>query len=251
MDFNAYEKESRQVFEAIPERYREGVDGLTVHREALPHPRFPAVFTLGECVTESYPSGWDGPDTLRSVVLLYWGSFRALAELDPAFDWGEQIWETLTHELRHHLESLADRDDLVGVDYAMEQTFLRNEGLDFDPLYYRAGDRVAPDAYAVEDEVYLEQRWTKADFDGADRITFSWAGRSYETAHPVELGDCHFILIVDGIPPPPYIELVLVRRSSWREKLRRGLSGAGFEVYESDGVAHRIGGSNNRRSQGV
>ena len=63
MDFNAFENESRQVFEAIPERYREGVDGLTVHREALPHPRFPAVFTLGECVTESYPSGWDGPSS--------------------------------------------------------------------------------------------------------------------------------------------------------------------------------------------
>ena len=237
MEFDAFEKESRRVFEEIPEGFREGVDGLTVHRGPLGHPRFPGVYTLGECVTESYPSSWEGPETVRSVVLLYWGSFRALAESDPRFDWRGQIWETLTHELRHHLESLADREDLVGVDYAMEQTFLRNEGLDFDPFYYRGGDRIGPDTYAVEDEVYIEQRWRQAEFERAERITFSWAGRNYETVHPVELGDCHYVRIVAGIRPPPYVELVLVRRSSWREKFRRSLAGDGFELYESDAPA--------------
>lgn len=240
MEFDAFEKESRRVFEEIPERFREGVDGLTVHREPLRHPRFAGVYTLGECVTESYPSSWEGPETVRSVVLLYWGSFRALARLDPGFDWREQIWETLTHELRHHLESLADRDDLVGVDYAMEQIFLRNEGSDFDPLYYRSGDRIGPDTYAVENEVYIEQRWRTADFQRAERFPFSWAGRNYEIGHPVQLGDLHFVRIVDGIRPPPYIELVLVRRSSWRDKLRRGLAGKGFEIYESDASAHQV-----------
>ncbi len=240
MDFDAFERESRRVFEEIPEGFREGVDGLTVHRRPLRHPRFRGVYTLGECVTESYPSSWEGPETVRSVVLLYWGSFRALAKMDPRFDWREQIWETLTHELRHHLESLADRDDLVGVDYAMEQTFLRNEGLDFDPLYFRSGDRIAVDTYAVEDEAYIEQRWRTADFQRAERIPFAWAGRNYETDHPVELGDFHFIRIVDGIRPPPYIELVLVRRSSWRERVRRRLAGDGFEIYESEAGARRI-----------
>jgi len=237
MDFDAFEQESRRVFDEIPEGFREGVDGLTVHRRPLPHPRFPGVYTLGECVTESYPSSWEGPETVRSVVLLYWGSFRALAELDPTFDWREQIWETLTHELRHHLESLADRDDLVGVDYAMEQTFLRNEGLDFDPLYYRSGDRIGPDTYAVEDQVYIEQSWKKADFDRGERITFKWAGRNFETGHPVELGDFHFIRILDGIRSPPYIELVLIRKSSWRERLQRRLARDGVEVYEFDAPA--------------
>lgn len=234
MDFNAFEKESRRVFEAIPERFREGVDGLTVHREALPHPRFPAVFTLGECVTESYPSGWDGPDTLRSVVLLYWGSFRALAELDPAFDWGEQIWETLTHELRHHLESLADTDDLLGVDYAMEHTFLRYDGLDFDPFYYRHGDRIGAGIYAVEDDVYIEQHWTRADFARTPTVPFSWAGLAYEIEHPGELGDLHFIRIVDGIPAPPYLQLVLVRKSTWVERTRAVLKREETEIFESE-----------------
>lgn len=241
MDFDAFEQESRRVFEEIPVHFRDGVDGLTVHRKALPHPRFGGVYTLGECVTESYPSSWEGPETVRSVVLLYWGSFRALSRVDPGFDWKGQIWETLTHELRHHLESLADLDDLTGVDYAMEQIFLRNDGLDFDPAYYRHGDRIGPDIYAVEDEVYIEQRWKRADFEKAEGISFSWAGRSWETGHPVELGDVHFIRIVDGIQPPPYIELVLVRRSSWREKFQRGLGREPVEVYESDAVAHEVG----------
>lgn len=241
MDFDTFERRSRHVFEEIPERFRDGVDGLTVHRKALPHPRFDGVYTMGECVTESYPSSWEGPETVRSVVLLYWGSFRALARLDPHFDWNEQIWETLTHELRHHLESLADRDDLTGVDYAMEQTFLRNDGRDFDPGYYRHGDRIGPGIFAVEDEVFIEQRWRIRDFDRANAISFSWAGRRYETAHPVELGDLHFIRIVDGIAVPPYIEVVLVRRSSWREKFRKGLAGKELEVYESDAVARELG----------
>ena len=241
MDFDAFEQEAGRVFDTIPERYREGVDGLTVHRAALPHPRFPGVYTLGECVTESYPSGWDGPDTVRSLVLLHWGSFRALANFDPEFDWRDQIWETLTHELRHHLESLADQDDLLGVDYAMEQTFLRYDGSDFEPAYYRQGDRIGPDSYAVEDEVYIEQRWKAADFQQADRICFSWAGRGYEIDHPVELGDVHFIRIVDGVPPPPYLELVLVRRSSWVERARAVLGRTGLVIFESDAVARPAG----------
>ena len=243
MDFKAFEREARQVFEEIPERYRDGVDGLTIHRRALRHPRFDGIYTIGECVTESYPSSWEGPETVRSVVLLYWGSFRALASVNPGFDWSEQIWETLTHELRHHLESLADTDELQGVDYAMEQTFQRYEGLDFEPHYYRQGDRIGPGAYAVEDEVYIEQTWKTADFERAKGIPFTWAGRRYEIPHPVELGDLHFVRIVDGIPAPPYLELVLVRRSSWMERVRAALRRTGVEVYESDAVAQEIGES--------
>ena len=237
MDFNAFEREARQVFDSIPARYREGLDGLTVHREALAHPRFPGVYTLGECVTETWPSGWDGPETVRSVVLLYWGSFRALAALDARFDWSDQIWETLTHELRHHLESLADTDDLLGVDYAMEQTFRRNDGEDFDPHYYRHGDRVGPDAYAVEDDVYIEQRWGKADLARAGRVGFAWAGRTYRILNPVELGDLHFVRIVDGIEAPPYLELVLVRRTSWLDRLRAAFRKREIVIYESDAMA--------------
>ncbi len=237
MDFEAFEHASREIFHEIPKRYRAGVDGLFVHRPALSHPRFQGIYTLGECVTESYPSAWGGPETIRSRVVLHWGSFLALAEADPGFDWREQIWETLTHELRHHLESLADQDDLIGVDYAMEQTFLRHDGQDFDIGYYRYGDRVGPATYAVEDEVYIEQSWKSGDFARGDSISFSWAGKTFQLDVPVALGDVHFVRIVEGVPSPPYVELVLVRKASWLERARKALTHRAPEVYESDAVA--------------
>ena len=238
MNFDAFEAAARSAFEDIPARYKAGVDGLTVRRDPLPHPRFREIYTLGECATESYPSGWGGPDTIRSLVVLHWGSFDALAKLDAAFDWDGQIWETLTHELRHHLESLADQDDLLGVDYAMEQTFLRDDGRDFDPGYYRHGDQMAPGVYAVEDDVYIEQSWSARDFGRARTVPFSWAGRSFQVDRPEELGDIHFVQVVEGGPhPPPYLELVLVRKASWMERARRPWRRAGAKVRGSAATA--------------
>ena len=237
MIFGEFEREARRLFERVPRRYREGVDGLTVHRRAVEHPELRDVYTLGECATESFPSSYGGPDSIRSIVHLYWGSFRALSALDGGFDWREQIWETLTHELRHHLESLADRDDLAGVDYAMEQGFLRSSGEAFDPGYYRYGDRLWAGVYAVEDQVFVEQRWKPADFARATAIEFSWSGRGWEVARPRALGHIHFVRIVDGIGETPYIELVLVRAANLVAAIRRWLAGGAPNVLQSDAVA--------------
>lgn len=234
MTFRDFEETARGAFEGIPARFRQGVDGLVIRREALAHPRFDDIFTLGECTTEGYPSGWDGPDTIRSLVILYWGSFVALARSDDTFDWQEQIWETLTHEIRHHLESLADEDDLGGVDYAMEQTFLRHKGYEFDPAYYRSGDRIGLGAYAVEDSVYIEQSWTPASFARASVLPFAWAGRRFVADRPPALGDVHFVRIAEGVAPPPFLELVLVRKSGWTERVRRFLGGGELRIFESE-----------------
>src|SRR5690606_24793658 len=110
LKYAEFERRAQQVYESIPAAYKAGVDGLVASREAHPHPELPDIWTLGECLTESWPSEWQGPETTRSVVVLYWGSFRSLAAQDETFDWEEEIWETLTHELRHHLESLASED---------------------------------------------------------------------------------------------------------------------------------------------
>ena len=128
------------------------------------------------CSTESYPSDWQGPETTRSVVALYYGSFRELSRLDPGFDWEGELWETLTHELRHHLESLADQDELGGVDYAMEESFKRSEGLEFDPCYYQSGDEIAPGVYRVETDFFIEQEWTADQLARARQVRFQWRG---------------------------------------------------------------------------
>ena len=159
MDFATFEQRARQEWERIPETFKAGVDGLVVERPARRHPSRPDVYTLGECVTETWPSDWGGPDTTRSWLLLHYGSFRRLAALDPDFDWDNELWETLTHELQHHLESLADDDALGDVDYAVEENFKRRDGESFDPLFFRAGEPAGPGRYRVEDELFQEHEY--------------------------------------------------------------------------------------------
>ena len=112
MRYADFDRAARRAYKEIPPEYLEGVAGLVVSREAMPDPILPEVFTLGECLTEDHPSAYEGPETTRSTVILYWGSFRAMAQADADFDWEGELWETLTHELRHHLESLAGDDAL-------------------------------------------------------------------------------------------------------------------------------------------
>ena len=58
-------------------------------------------------------------------IALYYGSFERIAEDDPEFDWEEELWETITHELRHHVESLAGDVSLIEEDRQRQETFKR------------------------------------------------------------------------------------------------------------------------------
>jgi hypothetical protein len=60
-------------------------------------------------------------------VALYYGSFVNVGEGDPEFDWEEEMWETLTHELRHHVESLAGDDSLNIEDEVVARDFERRD----------------------------------------------------------------------------------------------------------------------------
>ena len=240
MKFEVFEREARQAFDEIPEEYREGVDGLVVSREVLRHPTLPGVFTLGQCLTEDHPSEYGSPETTRSIIELYWGSFAALSESDPDFDWAGELWDTMVHELRHHLESLAREDALEGVDYAADETFKRSEGLAFDPWYYQHGESRGDGVYAVEHRYYLEQVWDAEDFARARDIEFGWGGKRYRIARPRELGDVHFVWIEaqgeDWVP----LELVLVRSQRWWESARRLVGRYRPEILETRAVAEPV-----------
>ena len=242
MDFRTFEREAREIYDEIPEEYKHGVDGLTVSRDAPAHPTLPHVYTLGECLTEDHPSDYGGPDTTRSVIALYWGSFMALSERDEDFDWEGELWETLTHELRHHLESLAREDGLEGVDYASDETFKRDEGLDFDPWYYQYGDDLGGGVFDVEGALYIEQVWTVADFEAAERIDFDWAGRPQRIPRPDRLGDVHFVRLEGLEGQAGSVELVLVRRRKWWEGFAGLFGSGGREVVESRARAEPAGG---------
>ena len=237
MTFDEFSRVAQKAFESVPEVYREGVDGVTTVEAVETHPDFPGVVTLGECLTQAFSSEWQGPDTTRSRVVLYYGSFREMAEEDPDFDWEGELWETLTHELQHHLESLADEDALEAVDYAVDESFKRERGEPFDPWYFQWGEPVGEGVWRVEDEVYIERVLTAEEFAGLEEIAFTWENRSYRLPRPQELGDIHFI-VVEG--NELYVQIVLVRRASWRQRLRGALRSEGPTVLESAAEARRV-----------
>jgi len=237
MKYKDFERAAMEAYEEIPEEYKQGIEGLVVSRESLPHPELPDIYTLGECVTEDFASDWGGPETTRSKVVLYWGSFRNLAARDAEFDWSEELWETLTHELRHHLESLAREDALEGVDYALDETFKRDEGQDFDPWYFQQGDALGDGIYRVENNFYLERAWQEDEFRAARWIEFDWREARWRIPRPEELGDVHFVWIQGVETGDATLELVLVRKRSWWKDAKRLFRRPEPVVYESEADA--------------
>lgn len=223
MKYHEFETLVAQEWRRIPDRFKGGIDALVVERDAKAHPRKKDVYTLGECVTETYLSDYGSADTTRSVVVLYYGSFDRLARLDPQFDWEAETWETLTHELQHHLESLAAEDDLEDVDAAVEQNYLRIDGEVFDPLFYMSGVPEGGGWYRVEDCWFFE---TEAANRG--RVGFEWEGRRYSVPVP---DDPHAFLFitVNGVDDPPEELCVVVRtrKGGLRSLLERGSTSIG------------------------
>lgn len=214
MTFAEFRALAEEDWERIPDAFKEGIDALVVVRDAKAHERSTDVWTLGECVTESWPSDFGGPDTIRSELILYYGSFRRLAAIDDAFDWADETWETITHELKHHLESLAAEDDLEDVDAAMEQHFRRHDGEPFDPLYYRGGEPLGDAWYRLEDAFFLEIP------AGDEDLVFEWADTDYRIdVRTPEAEDVTF-LVVDGVDDPPdELVVVVVRERSLGARL--------------------------------
>lgn len=195
----------RRMADEVPAEYLDGVAEIVVSRKAVPHPARAEIWTMGECIP--LPAIDAEPDAIQSRVVLYYGSFAALAATDPDFDWREEAWETLTHELRHHLEWRARAPDLEALDRAVEANYARQDGEPFDPLFYRDGEMPAAGIYRVEDDYFLE--CTVRD-PGAP-VRFGWHGRRYRCDPPPDLTLPAF-LEVDGVADPPPGNLVLALR---------------------------------------
>ncbi|HEY0672309.1 MAG TPA: metallopeptidase family protein [Longimicrobiales bacterium] len=230
-----FEQRARAIWEDIPAQYKEGVDGLVVEADIHTHPEHADFFTLGECVTEAYPSDYGGPDNIRSAVVLYYGSFEMIAQDDEQFDWDREINETILHELQHHLESLADADQLTDLDYAVEQNFQRVEGQSFDPLFYRGGEEIAVHTYRVEDDVFVEvEATTFKTFDHE----FDWQGARYRVAIPASEADVLYVILEQELPDVAgELSVVRVRRRGVLGTLRAAWSARGTSVEQTFATA--------------
>ncbi len=206
-----------RLLQRVPPAYLDGVVAVEVSPKTVPHPVRAEVYTLGECI----PLEWSGNGAdLQSRVVLYHGSFAALAHLGEGdFDWREEAWETLSHELRHHLEWRANHAALEAFDWAVEQNFARHEGQPFDPAFYRSGEKVTDAVYRVDDDVFIE--WERGMGKG-DEYEMTWHGRRYRVRLPKNLRTPAFVTL-EGMadPPPGDAVLVLPRRGSLLDLWRR------------------------------
>ncbi|MFL5496667.1 MAG: metallopeptidase family protein [Gemmatimonadales bacterium] len=196
----------RRLAGEVPADFLDGIAEVVVSARTVSHPARPGVYTLGECVP--LPTGQAGEvDAVQSRLVLYYGSFAALAREEPGFDWRGEAWETLTHELRHHLEWRARRPDLEDFDWAVEQNFARQDGEPFDPAFHLEGEALGDGTYRVDDDVFLDR------LVGAvpPAVELSWRGRAYRVSPPPDATLPAF-LTIEGVARPPAGELVLVLR---------------------------------------
>jgi len=192
----------------IPPEFTGGVVTVDVSPKTVPHPVRGDVYTLGECV----PLEWSGSGAdLQSRIILYHGSFASLARLGD-FDWRKEAWETLTHELRHHLEWRAHVDALEAYDWAAEQNFARQEGQAFDPLFFRSGEQITDGVWKVDDDVFIEREPEPGSGAQADLV---WHGRRYRVSLP-RASSGPLFLTLDGLVDPPPGDAVLVVKPAAR-----------------------------------
>jgi hypothetical protein len=206
MRLSDFDSMIRRLCDEVPEHFFDGVAEVVVSPRAVPHPDRAEIFTLGECIPLPVQVG-SGVEGVQSRIVLYHGSFAALAQLQEGFDWRLEAWETLTHELRHHLEWRARAPDLEDFDWAVEHNFARHDGEWFDPTFFLSGELRPDGMYYVDDDVFLDQVVRTLPRS----VTFEWRGRSY-TVTPPEEAELPCFLTIEGVAEAPVGDLVVVLR---------------------------------------
>ncbi len=196
----------RRLCDEVPADFFDGIAEVVVSPRVVADPERADVFTLGECIPLPVQVG-SGVDGLQSQVVMYHGSFAALAGLQQGMDWRHEAWETLTHELRHHLEWRAHAPDLENFDSAVEHNFARHDGEPFDPTFFLSGNPEGDDRYSVDDDVFIDRIVSAVP----SSVDFSWQKKEYRVETPPD-AELPCFLVVEGVTDPPPGELVLVLR---------------------------------------
>jgi hypothetical protein len=223
-----------RMWDDIPPAAREGVECLTIVDEALAHPEFADVYTMGECATDTWPDGY-GEGDVRSELFIYYGSFVALAEADQAFDWEDELWETILHELLHHREAAAGQSGLDDFDWAEEQNQLRWNGQAFDPGFYRAVPAGPDGVVKLDSELFLEATIER----DCPEAGFEWRGRAYTVRVPADI-ELAFVAVANLAGGR--LSLVVRRRRPWWRAARRPGTGRPVELWRSALPAPSNGG---------
>ncbi|NLG08489.1 MAG: hypothetical protein GX560_04460 [Deinococcales bacterium] len=125
MTFERFRAMVEEMVAEVPDEFLRGLQGVHVLPEERLEEGYEDVFRLGEYLDPGPEAFLGAGEGLGRHIALYHGSFAAIAAAEPGFDWEEEAWETLTHELRHHVESLAGEDFLVQDDELRAESFPR------------------------------------------------------------------------------------------------------------------------------
>ena len=231
MRFPDFDAMVRRMAAEVPGEYLEGVAEIQVSRATVPDPVRADIWTMGECVP--LPGTDDGHEAVQSRVVLYHGSFAALSHRDPEFDWREEAWETLTHELRHHLEWRARTSALEAFDRAAEANFARQDGEPFDPVFYHDGELAAPGIWRVDYDYFLEQVVREMPRP----VHLAWHGKAYEFDPPPAAGLPTYFLVTGVADPPPGDLVVVIRRRPGLRDVLRGSAPLQVEVVARPSAA--------------
>jgi predicted Zn-dependent protease with MMP-like domain len=100
--FNQFADLLDDAVDRIPDRFlRDLSGGFNLRKETK---RDDGYYILGEYVED----GLGG-----CFIVFYYGSFAALLANEPVTVWEAEIIDTVLHEMQHHLEAMAGRDDLA------------------------------------------------------------------------------------------------------------------------------------------
>jgi len=106
-DLDEFTELAGRLVDRVPGHFcRDLNGGFLVLPESKPDEEF---YIMGEYVEDP---------VMGSYVVLYYGSFAAVLEGEPREVWEDELWETILHELQHHLEALAGVDDLARAELA-------------------------------------------------------------------------------------------------------------------------------------
>ncbi len=224
MDFSSFEALAGAMWSRIPAVFKVGVQSLVVHEPPKPDPLNPGVFLMGECAVDEVVALI--PDAaLRTTIHLYHGSFVELARQEDDFPWDEELWETLTHELRHHLEWRAGVDYLGDEDDLQLENLARINGRPFALDYHRRGPRLDEGVYTVDGELFIEAPIPHKEWPSLARHTLDieWQGIRC-VVHPVPTADLRAGIVYalpdidldDDDAELPWRDVVIVLRKKGR-----------------------------------
>lgn len=125
MTFAEFEDTVQQHLSIIPEQYLEGLQGVHVFEHVKRDPTEHHLVRLGEYLDPGPDQFLDSRIHIGRHVALFYGSFLEIA--GHGFNWEAQIWETLTHEIQHHVESKAGDRTLIEWDIEQMRRFKKQK----------------------------------------------------------------------------------------------------------------------------